>query len=356
MRILFAGRFEPDYNRTRILADGLGRLGVAVEMLPIARHVGSAGAQIAKAAAAADVVVVPCFAHRSVGFVRRHCAGKPLVFDPLVSKYQTTVEDYRTASPWSFDALRCWWRDRCALRGADLVLADTAQHLAYYRDRYRIPEARLGVLPIGVDEDLFAPRPATSTGTGLRIFFYGLFAPLQGVPVIIAAARRLAAAGHRLRIVGGGHDEAGVRAGLAADPLPGLEWVPSVPYEQLPGEIAAADVCLGIFDPGRKASLVVPNKLYHYAACGRCALTLDTPAIREVFTPDRDIVAVAPGADALVDAIAALAVRPERIAAIARAARATIEGSLTRNAVAARLLALLRDRLGVAVPELPGAA
>lgn len=348
MRILFAGRFEPDYNRTRILADGLTRLGVEVEMLPIARHDGAAGRVISAAAVHADAVVVPCFAHRSVTFVRRHCGGKPLVFDPLVSKYQTTVEDYRTASRWSFDALRCWWRDRSSLRGADLVLADTAQHLAYYRDAYGVPDRHLAVLPIGVDEELFAPPAQRRPNARLNLFFYGSFAPLQGVPVIIAAARRLASAGHRLRLVGGGHDEYVVKAALRESAIQGLEWIPTVPYEALPGEIAQADVCLGIFDPGRKASLVVPNKLYHYASCARCMVSLDTPALREVFAPDRDMVAVAPGVEALVEAINQLAADPDRIVGIGNRARQKIEVSLTRNAIAGRFLELLRDRLPLA--------
>jgi len=268
LRILFTGRFEPDYNRTQVLAAGLSDLGVTVRMLPITRHDHNDGREIANAAAEADLVLVPCFAHRSVPFVRRHCA-RPLVFDPLVSKWQTAVEDYASASRWSLTALRCWWRDRAAFRAADLIVADTAAHAAYYQQEYGIAERRLCVVPVGADEQMFIDRGARTSrsGGGLDLFFYGSFAPLHGVPVIIAAMRILAGEGHHLRIVGGGYTEPQVRRDLEHAPVPGVELLPTVPSVQLPGLISAADVCLGNFGEGRKAQLVIPNKLYHYAAC-----------------------------------------------------------------------------------------
>jgi hypothetical protein len=44
-------------------------------------------------------------------------------------------------------------------------------------------------------------------------------------------------------------------------------------------------VVLGIFGAGRKAAMVVPNKVYQAAAVGRPLVTRDGPALREVLTP-----------------------------------------------------------------------
>ena len=55
----------------------------------------------------------------------------------------------------------------------------------------------------------------------------------------------------------------------------------------LPGELAAAAVVLGVFGAGRKAAMVVPNKVYQAAAAGRPLVTRDGPALREVLEPGR---------------------------------------------------------------------
>ena len=79
-----------------------------------------------------------------------------------------------------------------------------------------------------------------------------------------------------------------------------------MPYENLIDEIAAADVCLGLFGDSDKALTAAPNKLIQVLAVGRGLVTRDTNAVREVVgdTPGLGIYLVANGtADGLVEAL-----------------------------------------------------
>src|SRR5262249_58503259 len=87
------------------------------------------------------------------------------------------------------------------------------------------------------------------------------------------------------------------------------------------GEMAGAGVVLGVFDRGKKAGMVVPNKVWQAAAQGRPLVTRDSPALREVLEPGVHCVACPPGdPEALAGAICALLDDPraaERLGAAA---------------------------------------
>ena len=63
------------------------------------------------------------------------------------------------------------------------------------------------------------------------------------------------------------------------------------PYAELPARMAAAHVVLGAFGSTAKAGRVVPHKVYQGLAAGRAVVTGDGRGVREVLTPDRDVVA-----------------------------------------------------------------
>ena len=105
--------------------------------------------------------------------------------------------------------------------------------------------------------------------------FYGLFTPLQGAPAIGTAIARLAGRPVEFTMVGGGQDKAETLRN--AGPAATATWHDWVPAAELPGLVAAHDVCLGIFGTGPKALRVVPNKVYQGAAAG-CAVIPSAPA------------------------------------------------------------------------------
>jgi glycosyltransferase involved in cell wall biosynthesis len=119
----------------------------------------------------------------------------------------------------------------------------------------------------------------------LRVFFYGSYIPLQGVDVIVRAARVLESRGDavRLTLVGSGQTLPAARAlaerlGLGVSTV---RFEPPVPYDALPGLMAASDLCLGVFGATPKAGRVVPNKVFDALACARPVITADTAAARD---------------------------------------------------------------------------
>ena len=111
-------------------------------------------------------------------------------------------------------------------------------------------------------------------------------------------------------MIGRGQDYEATRdAGARNDCVRWLDWVEP---EQLPGLVARADVCLGIFGTGPKALRVVPNKVFQGAAAGAAIVTSDTGPQRSelgdaaVYVPPGD-------ARALADALIGLAADRERL-------------------------------------------
>ena len=79
-----------------------------------------------------------------------------------------------------------------------------------------------------------------------------------------------------------------------------MDWIP---YNQLSQKMAEADLLLGIFGDSDKAKRVIPNKLFQALAVRKPALTADTPAIRELLTPDEHIFTSEPTPDKIAEKI-----------------------------------------------------
>jgi glycosyltransferase involved in cell wall biosynthesis len=141
------------------------------------------------------------------------------------------------------------------------------------------------------------------------VLFVGQFIPLHGIDTIIRAARLSSSDPLEWVIIGRGQEEARIRHLLADSPPERLTWRSWVPYDQLTREIADADVCLGIFGSSTKAACVIPNKVFQILACGRCLVTRDSPAIRELIPTATPGVRLVPPADptALLQAVLDLA-------------------------------------------------
>jgi len=293
------------------------------------------------------VVVVGFGGQLDAVVARRVCRPRAgLVFAPLVSLTETLVEDRRVFPAGSLRARAALALDRAAFRAADVVLADTSAHAAYLAELGAAP-GRLAVWRLGVEPE-FLPALAP-TSAGRRVLFYGRHLPLHGVETIVAAAMRL---GERAQfeLNGGGPERARVEA-LARTSGVRIRWRDEIPLAALPVELSAAAVVLGVFGTGRKAGMVVPNKVWQAAAAGRPLVTRDVPALREVLTPGEHCLACPPGdPDALAAAILWLLDDRELAERMGTAARVQILARFAPEQQAARLGAILAERFGAPAP------
>ncbi len=253
--------------------------------------------------------------------------GPRIVFAPLVSLTETLVDDRRVYRAGSLAARVLRWIDRLSCRAADVVIADTEEHRRYFIERLGVCPARVAVCHLGVDNAAFAATlDARTDATGspdaavsaaddaerpsVEVLYFGQYLPLHGLDVVVDAVGRLAARRDLCFVfIGTGEERDRVEPLLRATRA-NVEFIDWVPYEELGGRIASADIVLGVFGASVKARMVIPNKVFEAAAVGRAVITADAPAVAEVFTDERDLLTCAADPAALAGAIERLADDP----------------------------------------------
>ena len=271
-----------------------------------------------------DAVLVGYPGHLDLPAARR--AGKPVVFNALVSLADTLVSDRGRFRKGSVPARVLTTIDRRAFRSADLVVADTQAHAQFF--------AELGGLEcveacfVGAEDRVF--RPGWTPPRNFEALFVGKLIPLQGVETILTAAEL--DPDIPLRIVGRGQLE-----GLLADLPANVEHIPWVEYGLLPDELHSAGCALGIFGTGAKAQRVIPNKAFQALACGTPLITSDTPAARELLVNEESALLVPAGnPEALAEAIRRLADDPELARRIGAGGRAAYEAKASEAVLGPR--------------------
>lgn len=291
MNIVFTGNYSAEYNRTSLLLEGLKLMSnITVVEYPIPNKKTCNTKELQSILNTADVVFLPSFTHNCVKFIRKH-TNKPICFDPLISKYLTKVFDYKLVWKFSPRALKNFYKDKRAFKACDFMLADTEAHKLYYADTFSIPLNKMFVLPVGVNTNDFKPAHNIKTNSSkITIGFYGGFIPLQGVSQILDAANILKNNTHiQFELVGNGFEFTAMQKKANDYSLPNVTFLGWQAYSELPRIIESWDICLGIFGETKKADLVIPNKIYHYAAMRKPIISKNSTAIQELFTHNQSI-------------------------------------------------------------------
>ena len=365
--VAYFGTYDPAYPRNAVLIAGLRELGVPVLELqaPLpaltAAQMATPGGALRLAGAILeaharllaqhrrslqiDAVVVGYPGHFLVPFGRVLAAFRRarLVFDPLVSLWDTFAGDRGLVAAGGWKAGAVHAVDRAAFALPDLLLADTWAHAAYYSAELALPRRKVAVVPVGA---LPAPQATGGArplehGEPLTVFQYGKWSPLHGAETVLAAAELLRHEPFRFVLAGEGQLSGALRAQIAHRGLANVEWLGALSLPELRAQTLTADVCLGVFGRSDKAARVVPNKVYDALACGRPVVTAGTPGARELLHDGEDALLV-PAADgaALGAALRRLLVLDER-ALLGVAALALYRRKLTPPLIAGGLLAAL---------------
>ena len=293
MRILYLTGRELAYPRNEVLFRAFQRLGAVVEpvgggpfrsLLLRSLTVGlRALPRLLRRRY--DLVFVGFYGHLLVLPVGMLAKG-PVLFDAFVSTYDTLCFDREVCTPHSFLGRLAFRLDQAACRSADLVLLDAHQHVVYFARTFRLPSDRLIALPVGCNEDLFHPRPKPSRRDPVtRVLYYCTYLPLHGVETVLHAAALVDAEPIHFRLVGSGRTYTRARRLARQLGLRNVAFVPPIPLQSLPDEIAAADICLGgHFGQSPKAGRVIPGKVYQILAMARPLIASDTPANRELLS------------------------------------------------------------------------
>ncbi|MHB0865507.1 MAG: glycosyltransferase [Minisyncoccota bacterium] len=348
-KVCFFGIYDPSYSRNKVLIRGFEENGFEVVQCRVDPHEHRGISKFFFLAREYSHIrnldfklVIVAFPGHTVVWLARLLFGRPIVFDAFVSLYDSNVFDRKKYAARSLRARLDWLRDYVSASLADVVLLDTTTHIDYFAATFRLPREKFLRVPVGSDEQIFHPH-AAPTAREFIVHFHGTFIPLHGIPYIIEAARLLVDEPLRFRIVGSGQESRRVRKEADKLGLTNVDFVDSVPLEQLPALIASAQACLGIFGDTAKTMRVVPNKVFEYMSMGKPIITSDSPAVRELFLPSTPPLILVPPADAaaLAEALRGLLQEPAQLRRAGEAAAAFSKAHLTPLTIVAGLLAEL---------------
>lgn len=205
------------------------------------------------------------------------------------------------------------------------------------------PEARVTVIPNGVDPRRFDPQPAGRTRSegDFVVGFVGSARPWHGLDHLIDAFGVLAGSdgGARLRIVGDtGALDAKLRrqcADLGLDDR--VDFTGAVPLDTIPLALAGLDVAVAPYPP-LENFYYSPLKIFEYMAAGLPIVASAIGQICEVLEHERTALLVPPGdRDALVAALTRLR---QDAALRQRLGRAARDEAFARHTWQARLVTL----------------
>ena len=301
MKVCFLGSYDPRYPRNTVIKKGLKARGIAVSecWLPPGYKLWMRYPLLFLRSwpffSGHDFFFVPEFCQKDVPLAKflSIFAGNKVVFDPLSSRFETKILDWKRKPPHSWQARWNFSIDSWAFRLSDLVLADTCAHKEYYCQEYRLSDDKVEVLPVGYDSDLFqrVSDENRQRGEKFEVLFFGSFLPLHGVKTIVHSARILSREDSSIfiKLIGSGQTRPEALALASQWSLDNIYFEGWLPQESLPQQIAQADVCLGIFGKGEKVMRVVPHKIFQAMAMGKAVVTLRTPAVEEFFHHREDI-------------------------------------------------------------------
>lgn len=287
MRVLYVNVHNPDYPRNRLIRAHMEMNGVELDVV----HRSSSRSFLLDSLrllrrsvlrrGGYDLVVLSELGVQfsliaKIVAIRFRC---PLIVDAFVGMYETNVGDWGEVDAKSVKSRIYALVDYIAMRVSSLVLIDTD-----FRAHQLRAHARSPVMCIPVGAPTWArPRPASASHAGLKLLFYGNYAPLHGIPYVLDRLAESRELFDSAIFVGDGSLRADMESYAKAVELSDVvEFRDSVPEVGLAGLIADCDVVLGIFGTSEKAQGVIANKVWQGVASGKIVVTRTSEALSEI--------------------------------------------------------------------------
>ncbi len=313
--------------------------------------------------------LAPVLSWRAVGHPDIIIAQSPPLFDAIAVRilawrkrcpFIFMVSDLWPESAIQFGALHnCWairlaeWLEWSTYESAKLVWVVTEG----IRDRLLqrgLPSERIFLLTNGVDTSRFRPSSKALARAGLGwdtrfvVLYAGTHGLAHGLMAILEAASQLRELPIHFIFVGDGVEKAHLVAHAQKQQLEQVTFLDSVPHEQVPMLLSAADVCLV---PLRKLPLLtgtLPVKMFEIMSCASPMVVLaEGEACRIAAQEAGAAIAVEPeNADELAAAILYLHEHPDYAELLGSNGRAYVEAHYDYDLLAAALDTCIAPILG----------
>ena len=280
-RVLFWGRFDHGYSKTRVNAAAFRALGWEVDYFDVkwCCRLGDVEAFFRglDRRPRPDLVLVPVCRQRDIAAACRwaHKRGIKVLFDPMISAWDKKVLEQKKWKPEERRAKRLLAWEKKLMAMPDFITWDTSCHVDFAAEYLDVPREKMTPLFTGTDEEVFKPV-AEDVGSVERVdhaddvfkvLYHGAYLPLHGTEVIVEAARMTQDLPIQWDFLGWGAYKASTEA--KAKGLKNVRFLEKVPYVKVPEVICAHDIVLGVFGTTAKAARVIGNKVYECMACGR---------------------------------------------------------------------------------------
>jgi glycosyltransferase involved in cell wall biosynthesis len=241
------------------------------------------------------------------------------------------------------------WLERFLYRRADRLMVNSPGFSNHVQAR---GARQIELVPNGADSQMFHPEADGADfrqAHGLADKFVALYAGAHGLSndldvVLDAAAMLRDQSEIALVLLGDGKEKSRLQARAAQIGLANLHFIASVPKEQMPAALAAADACIAILKPIEMYKTVYPNKVFDYMAAGRPVILAIGGVIQEVVEAAQCGIVIPPGdAQSLAAAIRLLEGDRQKGRLLGLNGRRAIEHSFDREMLAQKLLTILQS-------------
>ena len=292
-RVLFWGRFDHGYSKTRVNAAAFRALGWEVDYFDVkwCCRLGDVEAFFRglDRRPRPDLVLVPVCRQRDIAAACRwaHKRGIKVLFDPMISAWDKKVLEQKKWKAEERRAKRLLAWEKKLMAMPDFITWDTSCHVDFAAEYLDVPREKMTPLFTGTDEEVFKPvgeeckvesgKCKVESGNQLsafnsqpstfKVLYHGAYLPLHGTEVIVEAARMTQDLPIQWDFLGWGAYKASTEA--KAKGLKNVRFLEKVPYVKVPEVICAHDIVLGVFGTTAKAARVIGNKVYECMACSR---------------------------------------------------------------------------------------
>jgi len=222
--------------------------------------------------------------------------GKKIILDAFLGLYDTIVNDRKLIYQNTISAKLIWYYEKWFLSEADLILTDTDLNKEMLKEAYHLPDVKIRVIPVGIDENIWKPFRKKDSSK-FRVTFWCTFIPLHGVEIVAKAAVLLEqqAPDIEVVIIGTGQKAQSFRDVLKVLKPKNLKWIERfIGINEIYSIVKNSHCCLGIFGNSDKSNRVIPYKAYQALACAQPLITARTDASERIFSHEKDAFLVNP--------------------------------------------------------------
>jgi len=229
---------------------------------------------------------------------------------------------------------------------SNLVVVVTPAFKDHLIKEWRVPSEKIAVVENGVETDLFAPFPPSTTRalrqelgveSNFLVCYIGTMGMAHGLETLLDAAARLQQQNPAVvfLLIGEGAEKQRIKYLAQSRGLANVRFLDQQPREKIPSYISAADACLVLLKKTDVFKTVIPTKMLEFMACARpVILGVDGQARQIVDQANAGIVIEPENSEALVQAINQLAENRQLGTALGQKGREYILQNFSRRSTA----------------------